>query len=290
MENVGYYNGTIGLIEQMTVPMNDRAMYFGDGVYDATYAANRRIFELQPHLDRFYHSARLLEIPFAMSREELAEKLQACVDLVDSDGEVMVYWQVTRGTGMREHAFPTGGQPNLMITVRPVPLTNLTVPYRVITVEDTRFLHCNIKTLNLIPNVMASQRALEAGCQEVIFHRGSRVTECAHSNVHILKDGVFRTAPTDHLILPGITRKHLLRICERTGIPYEEKAFQVEDLFTADEIIISSAGTLAVPVCEIDQKPVGGKAPALLRRLQEAAVADFQRETGYCPSVLESLS
>ena len=287
MKTVGYYNGKIDEIEKMMVPMNDRAMYFGDGVYDATYAANRKIFELPGHMERFFNSFHALEIPFRMTREELAAELQKCVDLMDSDGEVMVYWQATRGTGMRNHLFPTDGKPaNLLITVREVPLTDLRMKYKVITLEDTRFLHCNIKTLNLIPSVIANQRAKEAGCSEAIFHRGDRVTECAHSNVHILKDGVFHTAPTDNLILPGITRQHLLRICEQIGVPYEEKPFTVADLFTADEIIISSAGTLGVGVCEIDGKPVGGKAPELLYKLQEAAVADFEKETGHRPDIL----
>ena len=224
MKTVGYYNGKIGEIEEMMVPMNDRAMYFGDGVYDATYAANRKIFELEGHMERFFNSFKAMEIPFRMTREELAAELQKCVDLMDSDGEVMVYWQSTRGTGMRNHLFPTDGKPaNLLITVREVPLSDLRTPYKVITLEDTRFLHCNIKTLNLIPSVIANQRAKEAGCQEAIFHRGDRVTECAHSNVHILKNGKFITAPTDNLILPGITRKHLLRICEAQQIPYEER-------------------------------------------------------------------
>lgn len=288
MKNVGYYNGEIDEIEKMMVPMNDRAMYFGDGVYDATYAANRKIFEADAHIERFFNSFKALEMPFKMTREELKAELQKCVDLMDSDGEVMVYWQCTRGTGMRNHLFPTDGKAaNLLITVREVPLVNLTRPMKVILVEDTRFLHCNIKTLNLIPSVMAYQRAEEAGCDEAIFHRGERVTECAHSNVHILKDGVFRTAPTDNLILPGITRKHLLKICDVAGIPYVEEAFTVDDLYTADEIIISSAGTLGVGVCEVDGKPVGGKAPELLRKLQETAVQDFYRETGYRLSVLE---
>ena len=287
MKNVGYYNGKIGLIEEMTVPMNDRAMYFGDGVYDATYAANRRIFELDSHMERFFNSYQALRMPFQMTREELKAELQKCVDLMDSDGEVMVYWQCPRGTGPRNHLFPTDGKPaNLLITVREVPLTNLTKPMKTILVEDTRFLHCNIKTLNLIPSVMAYQEAFEAGCQEAIFHRGERVTECAHSNVHILKDGVFRTAPTDNLILPGITRKHLLKICEKAGIPYEEKAFTVDEMMEADEIIISSAGTLGIGVCEVDGKPVGGKDPELLHKLQEAAVKDFEDETGYKLSVL----
>lgn len=287
MKTVGYYNGNIGEIEEMMVPMNDRAMYFGDGVYDATYAANRKIFELEGHMERFFNSFKALEIPFRMTREELAAELQKCVDLMDSDGEVMVYWQATRGTGMRNHLFPTDGKPaNLLITVREVPLSDLRTPYKVITLEDTRFLHCNIKTLNLIPSVIANQRANEAGCQEAIFHRGDRVTECAHSNVHILKNGKFITAPTDNLILPGITRKHLLRICEEQQIPYEERIFSLAEVFCADEIIISSAGTLGVGVCEVDGRPVGGKDPELLKRLQKAAVDDFEKETGYRPDIL----
>lgn len=287
MKTVGYYNGSIGEIEEMMVPMNDRAMYFGDGVYDATYAANRKIFELEGHMERFFNSFKALEIPFRMTREELAAELQKCVDLMESDGEVMVYWQSTRGTGMRNHLFPTDGKPaNLMITVREIPLTNLSIPYKVITLEDTRFLHCNIKTLNLIPSVIANQRAKEAGCQEAIFHRGDRVTECAHSNVHILKNGRFITAPTDNLILPGITRKHLLRICQEQNIPYEERIFSLAEVFDADEVIVSSAGTLGVGVCEVDGRRVGGKDPELLRKLQKAAVDDFERETGHRPDIL----
>lgn len=287
MKNVGYYNGEIGLIEEMMVPMNDRAMYFGDGVYDATYAANKKIFELDHHMQRFYNSCKALEIPFKLSPEELAAELQKCVDLMDSEGEVMVYWQSTRGTGIRNHAFPTDGKPaNLMITVKETPLKSLKKKIKVISMEDTRFLHCNIKTLNLIPSVIATQRALEAGCDETIFHRGERVTECAHSNVSMLKDGVFRTAQTDNLILPGITRKHLIRICEEAGIPYEEKAFTFDELMDADEIIVSSAGTLGVGVESVDGKPVGGKDPELLLKLQKAAVSDFEKETGYKTDIL----
>lgn len=282
MKALGYYNGKIGELEEMMIPMNDRGMYFGDGVYDATLCANRRIFELEGHMARFMNSVRMLELPLGRTEEEVVAELQKCVDTFGSDEPVQVYWQLTRGTGIRNHVFPEGGQPgNLMIYVKPVEPTSLKKKYNLITIEDTRFLHCNIKTLNLIPSVIASQRAKEAGCQEAIFHRGDMVTECAHSNVHILKDGVFHTAPTNNLILPGITRKHLLRLCQEMGIPYVEEAFKVEDLFTADEVIVSSASVMGVGVAEIDGKPVGGKDPELLLRLQKAAVADFEKETGY---------
>jgi D-alanine transaminase len=285
MKNVGYYNGKTGLIEDMTVPMNDRAMYFGDGVYDATYAANRKIFEPDFHLDRFYNSLKALKIPFTLTKDELRTELQKCIDLMDSDGVVFVYWECTRGTAPRDHVFPDV-KPNLLIFISEKKLTNLRNPIKVITVEDTRFLHCDIKTLNLIPSVMAAQQAKEAGCQEVIFHRQDRVTECAHCNVNILKNGKFITPPLDNLILPGTTRRHFLEICRKLSIPYEERPFTVKEVFDADEIMLTSAGTLGVPVCEADGKKVGGKDPELLLKLQKAAVADFTAETGYVPDIV----
>ena len=101
MKNLGYYNGTIGLIEEMKIPMTDRVCFFGDGVYDATYARNHKIFAIEDHLDRFYNSARFLKIEIPMEREELKATLEEMVNKVD-DGEQFVYWQVTRGNkGLR---------------------------------------------------------------------------------------------------------------------------------------------------------------------------------------------
>ena len=169
---------------------------------------------------------------------------------------------------------------NLLVTVRPKPLTAIGRKLRLIAVEDTRYLHCDVKTLNLLPNVMASQAAKEAGCDEAVFHRGERVTECAHSNIHLIAGGVFRTAPLDNLILPGTARKHLLRLAEGIGIPTEERAFTFAELMAADEVIVSSAGTLCNAVASIDGTPVGGRAGGLLGRLQAAAVAAFEAATG----------
>ena len=145
--------------------------------------------------------------------------------------------------------------------------------------EDTRFLHCNIKTLNLIPAVIASQRAKEAGCAETVFHRNGRVTECAHSNVHIIREGTFVTAPTDNLILPGIARKHIIAACKKLGIPVSETPYTIDDLKNADEIMISSAGSLCLAAEEIDGKKVGGKAPKILKSIQDEVLREFMEET-----------
>lgn len=280
MKNIGYYNGSYGLIEEMKIPMNDRVVYFGDGVYDATYVRNHIPFALSEHIDRFYNSCRLLEIPFCMPRVELEVTLKQMVGKVDFDGDLMLYWQCTRGTAMRSHVFPEEEvAPNLLITVRPVSMRPIHKIFKLITMEDTRFYHCNIKTLNLIPSVIANQRAKEAGCDEAILHRGEEVTECAHSNLLIIKDGILKTAPLSNLILPGITRKHLLEIAKENRIPVEEKAFTIKEVFSADEVIVTSSGALCNAADEVDGREVGGRAPELLKTLQDAYLNRFTEET-----------
>ena len=278
MKTLGYYDGKIGEIEEMTVPMLDRACFFGDGVYEATYVRNYNIHCLQEHLDRLYRSAALLSIEIPYTKEALAHLLQEMVNKLDA-GNLFLYWQVSRGAAPRAHVFPEEGTGKLWMMIREDDLEDCYEPMKLITLEDTRFLHCNIKTLNLLPNVMASQQAKMAGCDEVVLHRGERVTECAHSNVHILKDGVFRTHPTDCYILSGIARGNLIRYCKELDIAVDETPFTVGDLFTADEVIVSSSGTYCTPACEIDGKAVGGKAPALLKKLQDMAMADFYATT-----------
>lgn len=278
MKNLGYYNGKIGSLEEMTVPMLDRACYFGDGVYDAAYSRNHIVYALEEHIDRFFDSAALLGIEVPMSREELATLIRELVRKVD-DGEQFVYWQVSRGTAIRTHAF-AGERANIWIMLRPCRLRELYRKNRLISTEDTRFFHCNIKSLNLIPNVLAMQKAVAAGVDECVFHRGDIVTETAHSNISMLKDGKLITHPRDNLILAGVARKHLIEACHHFGIPVEERNYTLAELETADEVILTAAGSLCLSASELDGKPVGGKAPDTLRMLQDYLLADYVEKTG----------
>ena len=273
MEDVGFYNGEYGRIMDLKCSIMDRGMYFGDGCYDATYVCNNVILFLEDHLNRFYNSCRLLEIPFQYSREELTEILYNIVEKYDFS-EGMIYWQTTRGTDFRNHVFPDFEQvkPNLMAYIRPFEMRPIDKTYKVITLEDTRFLHCNIKTLNLIPSVIANQRAREAGCDEAIFHRGDIVTECAHSNVMIIDKGVLKIHPYDNLIMPGIASIHLMNLARANGIPAAEEEFTLDTLMNAEEVLITSSGSLGNRVISVDGKPVGGKNPELLKKLQDLAV------------------
>ena len=272
MENLGYYNGKFGLLEEMTVPMLDRVCYFGDGVYDATYSRNHNIFALDEHIERFYNSAGLLGIKIPYTKEQVKEILKDMVKKVDS-GEQFVYWQITRGTGMRNHAFPGDEvKANLWIMLKPLNIKDMSKKLKLITLEDTRFLHCNIKTLNLLPSVIASQKTEEAGCQEAVFHRGDRVTECAHSNVSIIKDGILKTAPTDNLILPGIARAHLIKMCKLFNIPVDETAFTLKELLEADEVIVTSSGQFCMTTCEIDGKTCRWKSSRTCKEITRCIV------------------
>ena len=278
MHDIAYYNGQIGRIDEVTAPITDRGLYFGDGVYDAAMVRNKKIFALDDHLDRFYSSLALLRIAPPMEREALAAVLNDLVSRLDSDAPHMLYWQSTRAAAHRMHAFPKDAKATLMAFSEPCGLDRQDRPYKLITVEDTRFLHCNIKTLNLIPNCMAMQQAVEAGCDEVVFHRGDRVTECAHSNVHILKNGALITAPLDNLILAGITRKLLLQKARELGIPVEERPYTLDELRNADEILFTAASALCCVANRLDGEPVGGGASELVDQLQNAMEAELIRQ------------
>lgn len=292
MKTLAYYNGKIAEIHEMSIPMNDRASYFGDGCYDATYCRNYNIYCLDEHLDRFYNSARLLDMEIPMPKAEMADLLNRLVRMVD-DHEQFIYIQLTRGTGSRNHSYGDAAfTHNLWVTLKPGKVVNTYEPVQAVTAEDKRFFFCNIKTLNLLPNVLASEKARAAGCEEAIFYRpavrndesaenknAGRVTECAHSNIHILKSGTFRTAPLDDQILPGIARANLIKMCGKLGIPVDETPFTVAEMMEADEVIHSSSGSFCVPVDAIDGIPVGGKDPATLKKLQDALVADWLEKT-----------
>lgn len=269
MKTLGYYNGKYDEIDKIMIPMSDRSHWFGDGVYDATCARNYKIMAIDEHVDRFFNSARLLNINLGFTKECLKGLLNELVQKLDDD-ELFVYWQATRGgNGLRSHNYDKEQKANLWITICPEEITDKDKEYKLTSMEDTRFLHCNIKTLNLIPSVVAYQHAKENNCDETVFHRGDIVTECAHSNVHIIKDKKFITHPADEYILPGIARVHLLKACKALNIEVEERPFTVDELINADEVIVSSSGDLCIRATEFEGKAVGKKDNDTFNRLKE---------------------
>ena len=284
LKNLGFYNGKYDTIENMTVPMTDRVCWFGDGVYEATAVRNGIIYCLDEHIDRFFNSAAFVEINIPYTKEELKKLLSEMVlkvDVSDTDNEALLYWQITRGADVpRNHNFPDCPA-RLWITVTPRKLADVYRIIKAISHEDIRFLMCNIKTLCLLPNVLASEKANKAGAEECVQYRAeangiaNRVTEGSHTNVHCIKDGVLYTAPLDNLILPGIARKNIIRLCAKLGIPVKEEPFSLDFLRSADEILFSSSSNFCIVATELDGEKVGGKAPKLLKRIQDALLEDY---------------
>ncbi|MGN0371501.1 MAG: aminotransferase class IV [Enterocloster sp.] len=279
MKELAYYDGKIGTPDELTIPFNDRVHFFGDGVYDATVGGNHKVYLLQDHLDRFYSSAKALDIKIPMEKEELGNLLTDLLSNVEGNTH-FVYWQVTRGAASRNHVYGEDMKGKLWVMIRPNKLRDPDQAIRLITREDTRFYHCNIKTLNLLPSVIAAQEAERAGVDETVFHRGEVVTECAHSNVSILKDGVFISHPNDNLILRGISKTHMIAACYRLGIQVMERPFTLAELKDADEIIVTSSSNFCLHACELDGAPVGGKDPAALKMIQDAVIEEYLQYTG----------
>ena len=279
MKNLAYYNGNIAPIDELMIPFNDRAHFFGDGIYEVTVTRNRKLYALDDHLDRLWNSASLLDIHIPYTREELTEILNDAVSRVDSPDQ-FVYWQISRGTQMRDHIYPEGMQGNLWIMIKPYKLPDIYKKITCTIADDTRFFHCNIKTLNLLPSVLTAQKAEREGFTECILHRNGRVTECSHSNVSIInQNGVFQTAPADNLILAGVARKHLIEGCHALGVEVSETPFTLDDLYTAKEIIVSASSKFGMGVSEIDHRAVGGGAPEQLKALQDYVWNRFLRAT-----------
>lgn len=278
MKTLGYYDGKIDELENMKVPMLDRACYFGDGIYDATYSRNKKIFAIDEHIDRFYHGLERVNIKFSMTKNRLRELLYELVGYTDDD-ELFVYWQVTRGEGIREHSYNDDMTGKLWVMLKPQPIVDMSQKIILVTHEDIRYTLCDIKTLNLLPNVLFSQYAKERGAHECILHRGKRVTECAHSNVHIIKDGELLTPPADKFILKGVAREHLIKACSALGIAVKIRPFTLDEIYGAEEVIVTSSGSLCLQAQSVDGITVGGKQQALINALQNYLLEEFRSAT-----------
>lgn len=293
LPNLAYYDGTIDIIERMTIPMTDRVCWFGDGIYEATRVRNGHIYCLDDHVDRFFRSAAFVRIDLPFTKEELKALLGDLVTRVDTgetNGEAILYWQVTRAAGVpRNHIFPIGEKPKLWVTVTPKTVGDHYRSVTLLSYEDVRYAFCHVKTLNLLLNCLAADAAERAGYDECVQYRvlpdgnggtWKRVTEGAHCNVHALIGGTLHTAPTDEWILPGIARKNLIRACHALNIPVKEEPFPLEAMMTADEVLVTSSSNFCLTATSIDGHPVGGKATPLVTALREYLIRDYLSATG----------
>ncbi|BBO72113.1 amino acid aminotransferase [Desulfosarcina alkanivorans] len=270
MPDLAYVNGEFMPIEKAVVPIEDRGYQFGDGVYEFIASYEGRLFMLEEHLDRLERSMRGLNFD-PISRSEI--KAAIC-DLAERSGypRAGIYIQISRGAAPRNHAISPNISPQIIMTIRPVkeiPAAMRKKGATAITVEDTRWDRCDIKTVQLVANSLAKQKALDSGCDDAIFVSASGVVrEGTSSNLFIVSGGRLMTHPLTNNILPGITRTAIFRICRQAGLDAEEAFFDTETLYGADEVFLTGTVTEVLPVVRIDGKSIGdGKVGPTTRQI-----------------------
>ncbi len=261
----GFFNGQFIPLESASVNLEDRGYQFGDGIYEVTRVYNGKCFALDRHLARCRRSMRELRIPITYMDEELTA---IHYDLIQKSGikDGTIYFQFTRGTAKRTHAFPDQVIPNLSMTIHESTPNRQWQEHGIecLLFEDLRWLRCDIKSLNLLGSVLAKQAAHDKGLQGAIQFRKDTnlITEGSSSNFFIVKDGLIWTHPTDHLILKGVTRSILFEeIIPQLGYTVVEKAFTPEFALSAEEAFVTSTSLEVTPVIAIDGHTIGNGTP-----------------------------
>lgn len=268
-----FLNGQFVEEEDVTISIDDRGYYFGDGIYEVVKVYSGKLFSATEHINRLFESAAKIKISIPFTKEEL---MTMAVELIAKnklkDGHF--YIQVTRGASPRQHQFPNPSVAPVIIaytvnTSRPISAMTNGVSAKM--VVDVRWLRCDIKSLNLLGSVLAKQEAIEAGCYEAILHRDGVITEGSSTNIFGIKDGVIHTHPATNLILNGITRQAILHICNELKFPIQEKEFTVEETFDMDELFLTSTTSEVIPITTVDGRTIyDGKPGPITKKLQEA--------------------
>jgi len=253
-----YYNGAFGNFEDIKIPLSDRSVFFADGVYDAAIGRSGCIFDEELHVARFIENTKKIGLPFSFSESELRGLLREAVKRSGTE-EFFLYFQASGYLSERLHAPRDKKKSNLLITVKPFTLPDRRKELRLSAFPDIRQSFCNVKTLNLLGSVLASEHAVSEECDEAVFVRDGYVTECAHSNIFIVLGGTLITHPCDEKILPGISRRNVLLIAKRLGIKTCERPFSLAELFSAEDVLITSTSKLALRAISLDGAPISQK-------------------------------
>lgn len=263
MPNIAFVNGKWSPLAAASVSVEDRGFQFGDGVYELLRTYGGEIFHVEEHLARLESSAKEIEIALPYTARQMEKFIQlGC--LKSGYGETKIYIQVTRGAAPRLHSFPSKVKPTVVMTFRrfePLPEKLRQEGVAVISLEDIRWGRCHVKSLNLLPNVMAKEQALRAGAFEAIFIRNGKVTEGAGSNLFAVIGKKVVTPPAGPFILSGITREVVLQVGKKKGLEMVERELKLPHLYAADELFLTGTTVEVLPVVRLDEKPIGAGTP-----------------------------
>lgn len=264
--------------KQPHIDLEERGLQFGDGVYEVIRVYKGTLHLLDPHITRLYRSMEEMELTLSLSKAELIASLYELLAKNQFQEDGIIYLQISRGIQPRVHAFSFDATPTIYAYIRKKERPALWIEYgiRAITEPDIRWLRCDIKSLNLIPNVLASTKAERKGCKEALLVRDSIVTEGSHSNFFLIKNGTLYTHPANHLILNGIVRQYIISLAHTLHIPLREELFRVHDVYKADECFFTGTTFEVMPMTHLDGTAIqDGQVGPITKLLQKTFVQSF---------------
>ncbi|MCS7254762.1 MAG: aminotransferase class IV [Armatimonadota bacterium] len=274
MAELACLNGRIMPISEAKIPIEDRGLQFGDSIYEVIRAYSGHLWLLDRHMERLKASILALNIT-GVNLNEVESQIKMTLQR-SGIGDAIVYLQITRGVAPRSHAIPQNITPNIIITVRHIqkfPEELYATGVKAVLVEETRWARRDIKATNLLPNILAYNEARRRGAFEAIFvdQADGMVTEGSHTNVFAVINGVLRTPPADHRILPGVTREFVLWLASKEGIEVDVSPLPVSELMEAEEIFLTGTLTEILGVTLLENKIVGtGTVGTITKRLHSA--------------------
>ena len=276
MASIVFLNDQFIPLTEAKVSVNDRGYQFADGIYEVVYVLNNRFIDLGYHWQRLERSCQALEIPLAMTQTQF-ETLMLELARLNSITEGYVYFQITRGVWPRDHKYPTEAiAPTVLMTIKPkvTPDTLNTEGVKVITTKDLRWKRCDIKSISLLPNIMAKELAARAGAKEAfLIDENGYITEGSSTTAWIVtSQGTLQTRHLDDAILPGTARRAILEhVAPSLDLTVEEKPFHRTELMNAAEVFYTSTTQWVVPVIQVDEIMIGnGKPGPVTQRLFES--------------------
>ena len=277
-----YLNGEFLPAEDAWISPDDRGFLFADGIYEVTPAYRGRLFRLERHLERMAAGLKALRMEVDLDGMEAVHRRLLAENGLEDEEVATIYLQVTRGAAPRTHAFPP---PDTTPTIyafagsyeRPA-RERWEEGFEAVTVPDRRWSRVDVKSIALLPNVLALQAAVDAGAADAILVRDGVALEGAHNNLCFVFDGTIATHPTSHEILHGVTREYILELARELGHPVQERAVQVEEIARADEIFFTGTTTEVRPCVQVDGRVVGdGSVGPVSRSLYEAFLEGMAR-------------
>ena len=283
MAELAYVNGEFGPIASAKVSIEDRGFQFGDGVYEVIVVYDGQVFLPAPHMKRLRRSAAAIGLDYDFNKKPLEPIIEQGLKR-SRLREAMIYVQITRGAGARNHVIPEGMKPTVVMTFR----RRLVLPEelrergaKVMTTLDTRWINCYIKAITLLPNVMAKNNALQKGYDDAVFASASgQVRECTASNLFVVYHGNVMIPTRTEYVLHGVTQAFVVECAELLGISAEERGITIDMMCGADEVFMSGTTVEVLGITEIDGQPVGeGVVGPITKRLYDEFLKRSRVET-----------